>query len=220
MAKTQAALNTCNDPSARQALHNRASAVDRTLRGVRVTVPADSRVSIVIARARPVARQWTLTVSSLPRGRWQMLVGVTFVPDFDKEYFTTPTTDGTSVISAERAPGTASFVSLPSVFWTWLSPARAFSSVQHGFAAGVGVSPAHGLQHTALLVGYTVRYNQNVGIVFGGALHPQKRLSGRYDVHELVSENLNSDALHESEIREPLAKLLGLAAWRSPQFSW
>ena len=42
---------------------------------------------------------------------------------------------------------------------------------------------------------------------------------------QLVKENAPAGGGHEGapaprRLREPLAKLLGLAAWRSPQFSW
>ena len=129
------------------------------------------------------------------------MFGVAFTPNSDEEYFAQSDGDGGFRVARERPPEGGSFASLPSVFWTWLRPDQAFGSLQHGPTAGIGVSPSGRLRHAALLVGYAVRYNQNMGVVGGAALHPQRRLAGRYSVGERLIETLSAEQLNRDEIR-------------------
>ena len=198
LQQTRDAIANCDNTQVRQAFAALTEQLTTTVAGLRVTVPADSRTSLFIARN---SRQWEALLSSLPRGRWQLTLGVTFVPNGDDEYFSQADGSGGFVVAQQRPHDTGSLVSLPSALWTWLPADQAFRDVQHGPTAGIGVSPQNGLRYTALLLGYTVRYNQNVGMVVGGVLHPQRRLDGRYSPKDVLIDNVEVDALHDNEIR-------------------
>ena len=192
------AATVCDRTAVQDALVAVTDQLTTTVQDVTVTVPADARVSLYVARG---SRRWEASVSSVPRGRWQMMFGATFVPNGNEEYYVQPGNNGGFRVVQERPRGSASLTALPSVLWTWLPADQAFGNVQHGFTAGIGLSPENGLQNAALLVGYTVRYNQNLGVTFGGVLHAQKRLDGRYSPDGVLRENVGTDALHANEIR-------------------
>ena len=192
------AVSTCADVRIATTFSDITKQFTTTVPGLRVTVPPDSRTFVLITRD---SHQWEVTFSSVPRGRWQMMFGVTLALNRDEEYFAQPDGAGGFRVAQERPPELGSFTSLPSVLWTWLPPDQAFADVQQGFTVGIGLSTQKGLRHTALLIGYTIRHNQNIGVVGGFAFHPQKRLDGRYSLHEMLSENLEPDKLNESQIR-------------------
>lgn len=192
--KAHQALRACDGDFVRQVdLHNDISVTKETP----VTVPAGSRTIVTIVRD---SKEWEITLSSVGQGRWQMMYGIAFAPNGDQEYFARPEGDEGFLVTKERPPDKGSLVSLPSVFWTWLPPDQAFGALQHGFTAGIGVSTAR-LGHTALLMGYAVRYNQNLGAVIGAALHPKKRLDGRYVLDEVLVEKISGNELNQDEIR-------------------
>ena len=193
--KVHQALARCDDELMRRIDVGREIVTNRD---TPVTVGAGSRTSITIVRD---SKRWEVTLSSVDRGRWQMMFGLAFAPNRDEEYFSRTEGEGKFRVAQERSPEEGTVASLPSVFWTWLPPDQAFRVLQHGPTAGIGVSTTGGLRHTALLVGYAIRYNQNMGVVLGAALHPQKRLDGRYSPNEVVTERLTADQLTQDEIQ-------------------
>ena len=52
-----------------------------------------------------------------------------------------------------------------------------------------------------VLGGWTVRFNQNIGVVAGVSIYPHKRLDGQYQENQVLKENLDSDKLNKDSIR-------------------
>ena len=194
------ALLDCADSSVRRELENLVAATVRTDDTAVATVRADSRTTVTIRRG---TKKWDITLSAATRGQWQTMVGFVFAPKRDREYFSRPNDDGSFTIREKtgevgwKRPATL----LPSILWTWLPTESGLKSLQHGLAAGVGVATGEGLGRAAVLGGYSIRYNQNVGVVFGVALYAHERLDGKYMVDDIVAENLESDQLSAKETR-------------------
>jgi hypothetical protein len=158
---------------------------------------AESRRLVTIVRATTT---WDVTVSSASRGRVQTMFGWTFAPNRDEEFFAEAVGDRQFVIKA-RAREPRSLTSLPSVFFTWLPVDQAFASVQHGPTVGLGVTVGESSARASVLAGYSVRYNQNIGVVAGLTIYPHRRLDNRYRVGQTIGENLDSDKLNRSAVK-------------------
>jgi hypothetical protein len=162
-----------------------------------VVIPPDSRRTVRIVREFEV---WNVTLTAVPRGKWQTLFGWTFAPNNDEEYFSEAAGENQFMIR-RRTRDEGSFTSLPSLFWTWLPSRQAFGNLQHGPTVGLGVTVGGGGSRAGVLAGWTLRWNQNVGVVGGVALYPHRRLDGKYVPDQTIPANLEPDQLNRDSIR-------------------
>lgn len=125
------------------------------------------------------------------RGSWQASYGFGITPDKDRQFFSQAGDGDSFTIKQKRDNG--GLQPNAAVFYTWLPSKWENSFCSFGLAGGIGVDR----NNLVLLVGPHVTFNQNFGLVAGVALHQQSRLRGEYEVDQVLSENLTSDALEE-----------------------
>jgi hypothetical protein len=162
-----------------------------------VQMPNDARRTIIVSRQ---LLEWNTTLSTLTRGKVQTLFGWTFAPNRDEDYFSESTGNNQFTIR-RRVEDDGGLTNLPSVFFTWLPTGQAFRNVQHGPTGGIGVTVGSTGARPAFLGGWMVRWNQNLGVVFGAAFYPQRRLDGKYVVDQTITTNLESDQLNRNQLR-------------------
>ena len=195
--QVNAALISCDKQAVKVAI---TSIIDQTTVAVddlTVTVPAEARIPVVVSSG---GSTWQLTLTSVSRGRWQTMFGWVFSPDRDEEYFAESLEDGSFTVR-RRERRERSLTSLPAVFWTWLPADQAFRAFQHGPTAGLGVTVGETSARPSVFGGYSLRYNQNIGVVVGVAFYSHKRLDSRYSVDQVIKENLESEQLNRGSIR-------------------
>lgn len=129
------------------------------------------------------------------RGSWQASYGFGITPDRDRKFFSQAGDDDSFTIKQKRSNG--GLQPNAAVFYTWLPSKWETTFCSFGIAGGIGVDQ----NNLVLLVGPHLTFNQNFGLVAGVALHQETRLRGEYDVGQVVSENLTSDALEEKTDR-------------------
>ena len=191
------AENTCTTEeitSARQVM----AATQRTVTETPVVMTADVLRRLVISSRN--GAHWSVALNTTGRGVWQTTYGVAVSPNRDEEYFTEET--GESEFTIRKKPADEnSLTLLPTVFFTWLSSADAFSNVQHGPTVGLGVTTGTPSGRFSVLGGWMVRFNQNIGVVAGVSIYPHKRLDGQYQENQVLKESLDSDKLNRDSIR-------------------
>jgi hypothetical protein len=165
--------------------------------GVEVQMPNDARRTVSVARG---VQEWNVTLTTLLRGRIQTLFGWTFAPDNDEEYFS-EAGPGNQFTIRKKTESEGGFTNLPSVFFTWLPSSQAFSDIQHGPTLGLGVTAGDAGARAAFLGGYMVRWNQNLGVVFGATLYPHRRLDGKYHQDQTIPTNLETLQLNKNQWR-------------------
>jgi hypothetical protein len=165
--------------------------------GLEIQMPNDSRRTVTVSRA---AEEWTVTLQTLLRGRIQTLFGWTFAPDNDEEFFSEAAANNQFIIRP-KTESEGGLTNLPSVFFTWLPSSQAFNDIQHGPTLGLGVTAGDAGARASFLGGWMVRWNQNIGVVFGTAIYPHRRLHGKYKVDQTIPTNLDTAQLNENEWR-------------------
>lgn len=165
--------------------------------GLEVQMPNDARRTLTVARG---AEEWNVTLTTLLRGRLQTLFGWAFAPDNDEEYFSEAGPNNQFIIR-RKADSEGGLTNLPSVFFTWLPTSQAFNNIQHGPTLGLGVTAGEPGARASFLGGWMVRWNQNLGIVFGAAIYPHRRLDGKYQLDQTIATNLESLQLNRNEWR-------------------
>lgn len=139
---------------------------------------------------------FTFEGSAGSRGTWVASYGLGIIPNGDERYFSSATGEDTFEITRKRDNG--GLDPTAAVFYTWLPTERANADWNWGIAGGMGVDRSN----LALFLGFHVTFNQNIGVVVGGALHQESRLRGEFEEGQSVQENLTSDALEE-KVNEP-----------------
>jgi hypothetical protein len=137
------------------------------------------------------ALKFTYEGSTGKRGSWQASHGFGVTPNNDRQYFSKAGDDDTFAITQKRDNGGVQ--PNAAVFYTWLPAAWENKYCHFGIAGGIGVDQ----NNLVLLLGPHITFNQNLGLVAGIALHQEKRLRGEYDVGQVLTESLTSDALEE-----------------------
>lgn len=141
---------------------------------------------------------WQVGLNSAGRGVWQTTYGFAFNPNHDEEFFSEATGDKEFTIRRkDRDKNSVTF--LPSVFFNWLSSSQAFGNIQHGPTLGVGLTSGGG--RLGGLLGYSVRFNQNIGLTAGISAYPHRRLDGKYREGQVLKEALDSDKLNKDSVR-------------------
>jgi hypothetical protein len=91
--------------------------------------------------------------------------------------------------------GNGEFKVFPAVFFTWFSSSDGLENWSKlGITAGFGT----GQNAFAAFLGLSKLYNTVLQISAGGSLTQVDRLDGKYQVGQLVSENLSDDQLHRT----------------------
>jgi hypothetical protein len=159
------------------------------------------RLRITIGRAgEPDSAIWKFTVTTQPRGEWQSLYGLTFVPDRDDHYFTEAGGEDKFFIREKKESSKGRFdlnaKFVPSVLISWV-PTRLNSDWSFGPTAGLG----YNFSQFAAFLGASASYNQNLAIIGGLTMHQQARLNGKYTKDQELSESLEEAQLVENSFR-------------------
>lgn len=167
----------------------------------RFTLPEESSITVTVKREASdsiAEEEWAITITSGVGGKWQTTFGWMFTANRDEDYFTEPADENGKfrIVRQKRSPN--SLTSLPSVFWHWLPAGQAHKKLQHGPTAGVGISIGEDASRPAVFAGYTLRYQQNIGIVSGVGVYSRHVLNGRYGEGAVVASDLDSSQLTEN----------------------
>ena len=112
-------------------------------------------------------------------GVWQTTYGFVVSPNRDEDFFSEAT--GQSDFTVRRKPrDEGSLTFLPSVLFTWLPGSQAFSRVQHGPTVGLGITAGDAGGRVSALVGWGIRFHQNIGLAAGVNVYQHRRLDGQY----------------------------------------
>ena len=143
---------------------------------------------------------WDVELNTMGRGTWQTTYGFAFNPNNDEDYFSEAGNDGEFTIrKQERDSGSLTF--LPAVFFTWLPSSQGLRNFQHGPTIGLGVTAGDAGGRFGVLAGYTVRFNQNIGLVGGVSVYQHRRLDAQYSENQVISENLTPGQLNRDSLR-------------------
>lgn len=159
--------------------------------------------------------RWGIELNSMGRGTWQTTYGFAFNPNNDEEYFSEAGAgDEFTVRKQVRDSGSLTF--LPAVFFTWLPSSQALKNIQHGPTVGVGVTAGDAGGRFGALAGYSLRFNQNIGMVAGVSVYQHRRLNAQYKENQVITENLAPDQLNEDSLRPNVFLALTLRFGSSP----
>lgn len=144
-----------------------------------------------------VEKDWKLTLTTGPSGSPRTLYGLSVMRDHDDKPYLTP---GTKAGEFTVNPGAAADVEdhpvrlVPSVFFTWLSRRRELGAVS--------VSPTLGLGATkgapGLFAGLAFTYRQNLALVVGIPVAPERRVRAEYLKNPTVTSVLTTEQLTET----------------------
>ena len=175
---------------------------DNALPLAEYVMKAGETLRIIVNRLKAdgsVEKTWTTVLTTGAKGEWLTTFGMAFLPKRDDVYFAKAGTEANKFTITRQRDGTDNGLKfLPSVLFSWmpakarnqalvLSPTAGFGATSTGFGA---------------LGGVTLTYNVNLGVTFGIAVTPQKRLAGKYTEGQVVTENLSDTQLHESILRQ------------------
>lgn len=176
-----------------------------------VVVNDDSVRQLTISNG--LGASWQVGLNSAGRGVWQTTYGFAFNPNHDEEFFSEATGDKEYTIRRkDRDKHSITF--LPSVFFNWLSSSQAFSNIQHGPTLGIGLTTGGG--RLGGLLGYSVRFNQNIGLTAGVGVYPHRRLDAKYGEGQVLKEALDADKLNKDSVRGNIFIALTLRLGASP----
>jgi len=158
---------------------------------------------------------WDVELNSMGRGTWQTTYGLAFSPNEDEEYFSEAGADAEFTIR-KKARDSGSLTFLPAVFFTWLPSSQALRNIQHGPTLGLGVTAGDAGGRFGALAGYTVRFNQNIGLLGGLSVYKHRRLDAQYTENQIIKENLAPDKLNKDSLRPNAFLALILRLGSSP----
>lgn len=172
---------------------------DNTFSIEEVNVSDAERVTVTITRAKSKGDEpdkvWE-QVYETPVKEWKMTYGFTFLPSNDDEFFTEALDDGSGMFEIVEKENRNDFDFVPALFYTW-NTGDIFgrdAPGEWGFSAGLGFD----LENPLVFAGPSVTIAENVSINFGGVVHKQSRLLGRYDLDDpIVGSDIDDDALTE-----------------------
>lgn len=156
---------------------------------------------------------WRIRLNSAGRGTWQTSYGLVFNPNHDQEYFTEATGDGQFTVR-RKVHDENSLTFLPSVFFNWLSSDQAFGNLQYGPTLGIGLTSDGG--RIGGMLGWSLRFNQNIGVTAGVSVYPHRRLDARYHDGQVVKEALDSAQLNQDSMRANIFVAFTLRPGTSP----
>jgi hypothetical protein len=157
-------------------------------------------LAVTVKRKLPSEKTWTAVFDAGPRGSWQASYAFAFLSGDDRHYFTKAVDGGKFQVSEEQDRGGLSFA--PLVFYSWFPAKTTNRALSLGLAGGLGFEGTD----PVVALGVNLSFNQNLGLVAGGAMRRVSRLSGRYDENDLpiLEENLDSSQL-ETKVYRPAA---------------
>ncbi|MBA3640429.1 MAG: hypothetical protein H0W53_14360 [Acidobacteria bacterium] len=139
-------------------------------------------------------------MTSMGSGVWQTTYGFVVSPNRDEEFFSDAS--GQSDFTIRRKPRDEdSLTFLPSVLFTWLPTSQAFSRLQHGPTVGLGLTAGEAGGRVSALVGWGLRFHQNIGLAVGVNVYQHRRLDGQYLEGQVIQENLESSKLNRDSTR-------------------
>lgn len=181
----------CQDEAILQPARDLLSETSLTLAGP-WTVVRGEELKVTVRRVDNTGGAvWTVIYSAGPRGEWQTSYGFSFLPDGDEEYFLAQS-DDTFVVTEKKDREELDFA--PGVFFTWVPRKKLLANLSIGPTAGLGFD----LDNPVVFAGAAFTWNQNISLVLGAALHQERRLAGRYNTGDELTENLEPDQLHET----------------------
>jgi hypothetical protein len=196
--------NLSTDCKARDAVRKLASDYAIVLAASRVDlgtfrVAKGQKLKVKVSRALgsgSAQQTFSFEGSAGARGNWVASYGFGIIPNNDQRFYSKATDTDTFEVTRKRDNGGVDPTA--AVFYTWLPSERENSDWNWGIAGGMGVDHSN----LALFLGFHMTFNQNIGVVVGGAMHQEARLRGEFDEGQEVTENLTSDALEE-KVNEP-----------------
>jgi len=153
-------------------------------------------------------RDWTVNIQTEDRGQFVTVYGFTYIPFvFGKPhtYYAQQNLDskGAPLGTYTVAPGSSESVAeyAPTVAFHYIT--KSSGTLSSSFTAGLGVSlssNATGIS-PVVLAGYSLLYNQNIGINFGVAAHQVTNLKGEFNNGQLLYSGLQANDLNEQVTR-------------------
>ena len=174
---------------------------DVTTLVVEDTFALEPNQRLVVEVSRPGEErpaEWRYVFRTEPRGEWRTSYGFTFLPRAYPRYFTEQVEDDPTkfVVTEERGTGgrdpLTNYDFVPSILFTWLPSSARYRNWHSGLTAGLG----YDLDEVTVFGGFSTTYNENVTLVAGLAIHEQPRLNPQFDVGEVLTEDLDAEALH------------------------
>ncbi len=177
---------------------------EKVLAATSISLPTPVTLSANALRTLEIAsrqgNRWGVQLTSMGSGVWQTTYGFVVSPNRDEEFFSETT--GQSDFTVRRKPrDEGSLTFLPSVLFTWLPSTQAFSTVQHGPTVGLGITTGDAGGRVSALVGWGIRFHQNIGLAAGVNVYQHRRLDGQYLEGQVIEENLESDQLNRDSTR-------------------
>lgn len=141
-------------------------------------------------------RQWRRAYSTGPRGHWRPVYSFSFIGRAinERKYFARQS-ESEFIVTRERNRDWADFV--PSVFFTWTPTDADLGKMNWMWSGGLGFD----MRAPVVMIGRSGRYNENIMLSLGVALHGQQVLLGRYNEGDTLSENLTETQLHSPSYR-------------------
>lgn len=136
---------------------------------------------------------WKNVYVTSQKGKWLTTYGFTYISQTFKESepFFSKAVDTTFAVTPLNKRSGLSFV--PSIFFTWFPYKDLGKDFSHSLTGGVG----YDLEAPTAFLGYSLLYNQNIGISLGLSAHQQDFLNGKYEEGDIVKENLDGNQLNE-----------------------
>lgn len=154
---------------------------------VEVTRPGETRPA-----------QWRFVFATEPRGEWRAGYGFTFIPRVYPQYYTEQVEDDPTKFEIRREGRAGDFLTsydfIPSILFTWLPSAARYRNWSGGLTAGLGSD----LDEVALFGGLAGTFNENVTLAAGLTIHEQPRLASQFSRGQIITEDLDSEVLHEN----------------------
>ncbi len=153
-------------------------------------------------------KEWTLNVQTEESGQFVTVYGFTYIPFAlykPHTYYAQPNSDskgvplGTYTVTPASSESLAQYA--PTIAFHYIT--KQSGMLSSSFTAGLGVSLNSNASGIAPIViaGYSLLYNQNMGINFGIAAHQVTNLKGEFTNGQVISSGLQANDLNEQVTR-------------------
>ena len=168
----------------------------------RYLIHAGEELVVTVARIKAdgsVEKTWKLTLTTGAAGSWRTLYGFAIVRDRDDQPYLTPgAKDGEFVVNrgafdddAEDKPVKLA----PSIFFTWMSHSAELGPLSVSPTLGVGATS----QLPGLFGGLALTYRQNLALVVGVPVVPERHVKPQYVKDPNVKSALTTDDLTQTK---------------------
>jgi hypothetical protein len=153
-------------------------------------------------------KEWTLNIQTEESGQFVTVYGFTYIPFAlykPHTYYAQANVDtkgaplGTYTVNPSSSESLAEYA--PTVAFHYIT--KQSGTLSSSFTAGLGISfnsKATGIS-PIVIAGYSLLYNQNMGINFGIAAHQVTNLKGEFTNGQIISTSLQSSDLNEQVTR-------------------